>query len=229
MGYSITQDNYFDLEQPMKSEELYNVIEVPISPFVENEDEESVYTMEDDAPIDAGEEQVLICEYNSIPIIGASAEITASSPNIVITATDYFAWGAKVTVKNNGGAAGTFSIEITGTPLNVIGEETITAEDAASIAESGRLKYEMQGNHLIQSRDIAQSIADGLLASYSIPRKDCTLDWRGNPALELTDEVTPVIYKDDLITTTDDFIVYKQKIDFDGTVKASLEGRKVLV
>ena len=229
MAYSITKDDYFDLEQPMKSEELYNIIEVPIAPFAESEDAEDVYTSDEEISIEAGETKELICEYNSIPVIDAAAEIVAPGTITIIGDPDYYAWGAKITVKNNGGTAGTFTLTISGKPLNVIGEETITAENAASIAESGRLKYEVKGNHLIQDRLVAQSIADGLLASYSVPRKDCTLNWRGNPALVLNDEIESVIYKDDFITTTDIFRIYKQKFDFDGTLKGSTEGRKVTV
>jgi len=227
MAYSITKDDYFDLEQPMKSEELYNIIEVPISPFAESEEDEDVYTSEEEISIEARETKELICEYNSIPVIDALADITPSSGDIDIDFVDYYAWGARVTITNGGGIAGTFTLTISGKPLNVIGEETITAENAASIAESGRLKYEVKGNHLIQDRLVAQSIADGLLASYSVPRKDCTLNWRGNPALVLNDEIEAVIYKDDLITVTDIFRIYKQKFDFNGTLKGSTEARKV--
>jgi len=227
MAYSITKDDYFDLEQPMKSEELYNIIEVPISPFAESEEDEDVYKSDKEISIEAGETKELICEYKSIPVIDAAAKIVAPG-TITITASDYYAWGAKITVVNSGGTAGTFTLTISGKPLNVIGEETITAENAASIAESGRLKYEVKGNHLIQDRLVAQSIADGLLASYSVPRKDCTLNWRGNPALVLNDEIEAVIYKDDLITVTDIFRIYKQNFSFDGTLKGSTEGRKVV-
>jgi hypothetical protein len=228
MAYSITRNDYFDLEQPQKSEELYNVIEVPTSPFIENEDDEDVFTSEDDVSIEAGETKEMICEFNSIPVIDVVITIVPSSGDITVDEvnTKIFAWGAKVIVIN-AGLAGTFTIEIAGKPLNVIGEETVIAESTSSIAESGRLKYEMKGNHLIQDRALAQYIVDGLLASYSVSRKDCTLNWRGNPALELNDEIEPVIYQDDLITTTDTFKIYKQKFDFDGTLRASTEGRKV--
>jgi hypothetical protein len=228
MAYSITKDDYFDLEQPMKSEELYNIIEVPISPFAEAEDDEDVYTSDEEISIEAGETKELICEFNSIPVINAAVNFGASLPAITETGESIFAWGAKIMVTNSGGVSGTFTITITGKPLNVVGEETITAESAASIAECGRLKYEVKGNHLIQDRLIAQSIADGLLASYSVPRKDCTLNWRGNPALVLNDEIEAVIYKDDLITVTDIFRTYKQKFDFDGTLRSSTEARKVV-
>lgn len=229
MAYSITKDNYFDLEQPAKSNELFNAIEVPISPFAVNDDTEDVYTSEEEHAIDAGEVKTIIAEFNSIPVKDAEAVIVPSSGDIIIdeVETKYFAWGAKVVIENTGLFPGTFTMSITGLPFTVISEETIADENLSSIAENGRLKYEFPGNHLIQERAIAETIAAGLLESYSTPRKDVSISWRGNPALELDDEIEAPTYQKEGIDTRENFTVFKQKLDFDGTLRGSLEARKI--
>jgi hypothetical protein len=53
------------------------------------------------------------------------------------------------------------------------------------------------------------------------------LNWRGDVALELGDEITTPVYKRGTTTVNDDFYVFKTKINYDGTLNSVLEGRKI--
>ena len=111
--------------------------------------------------------------------------------------------------------------------VKVTAKELMAAEDNDSITENGLMKYTYPDNHLIQSRLIAQDIANNLLDTYSIPRKDVNVSWRGNPALELLDEIQVPEYQKGAINTQGLFYIYKQKLDYDGTLKGIIDGRKI--
>src|SRR5690606_3851216 len=82
------------------------------------------------------------------------------------------------------------TVTITGRPLRVLSRERVVARDQASITEPGVLRFELEANPLIQTRAVAQQLADLILASAKDPRRDLELEWRGNPALELGDKIT---------------------------------------
>ena len=106
--------------------------------------------------------------------------------------------------------------------LKVQGAEKVIAFDEVSIREHGRIKYTFPKNPLVQTREQAQKIADNLLAYYKEPRRDLTLEWRGNPALLLGDRIQVV---DEY--GGEDFFITMQNIEYDGGLKVSMEGRKV--
>jgi hypothetical protein len=64
---------------------------------------------------------------------------------------------------------------------------------------------------------MAQQIADQILASAKDARRDLTVDWRGNPALELGDLVT---------IKGRDYHIIRQEIDWAGALSARTVGRK---
>jgi hypothetical protein len=167
-------------------------------------------------------------KYTDPPIIDATAKAyqvvagETTETELTITSSSFYAWGADFTV-NNGGLD--YVIVVTGKRFAVEGKEVVTAEDADSIAELGELKYTMPVNELIQTREVGQAIADALVASYAAYRRDVELSWRGNPAVELVDIATIPEYG----AVTGDFYVTKQEIEFDGTLRASLSGRKVAI
>jgi len=69
----------------------------------------------------------------------------------------------------------------------------------------------------VQTLDQAQAIADALLASVKDPRRDIEVEWRGNPALLLGDQVS---------VKGEGYYVIRQELDWDGTLSARLTGRK---
>ena len=229
MTYSITKDQYFTRNQPAKSEELKNRVTVKYSPLIEDEEgEKEIYRSPEPISLAAGAEIVIDAEYDvSIDMTGDHENDTGST--FSLTVENYYGAGALVTVKNIGASPGTTELVITGIPLIV--DETAaafeSAEDAASIADNGVLEYQFSDNHLIQTKAQAAAIAAALITSYALPRKDVSLNWRGDVALELGDEITTPVYKRGTTTVNDDFYVFKTKINYDGTLNSVLEGRKI--
>ena len=248
MAYEITKNDYFQLQQPAKSEDLNNIIEVASNPLNIHDFNDELYKTSEAIPISDNETIYAEIKYRDIPnlnpiataywvaettTVPAEAEeleyndTTGEISNPILDSyTEYYSWGANVRVTNDYGEDGYCIIVVSGYPLKPE-PEIMVARDADSIAENGILKYEYPENHLIQSRDIAQDIADDLLDSYSTPRKDVNLQWRGNPALELRDEIQVPEYQKYSINTQGIFTIYKQVIEFDGTLKSTVDARKV--
>ena len=227
--YEVTKDQYFTRNQPAKSEELKNRVTVKYSPLIEHEDgDQEIYRSPEPISLAAGAEIIIDAEYDvSIDVTGDHENDTGST--FSLTVENYYGTGALVTVKNTGANPGTTELVISGTPLVV--DETAAAfepaEDSASIAENGVLEYKFPENHLIQTAEQAAAIAAALITSYATPRKDVSLNWRGDMALELGDEITVPVYQRGTTTVNDDFYVFKTKLDYDGTLKAATEGRKI--
>ena len=223
---AITKDDYFGREQPAKSEELANSIEVSTQPLAEPSAAEEVYRSPETETIAAAASVTINVQYSSPPVIEAVASLeNESDPSIVIADATYYAWGCDVTIY--GGSGGTFDLVVEGKPLTVANQETIVSEDTDSIRENGILRYKFPDNALVQTRAMAQDIADALLASYKTPRKDVSLEWRGNPALELADIVEVPEYQRGAIDERGDFAVTRQGITFEGGLTATIDGRKV--
>lgn len=253
MAYIIDKDNYFKNTQLAKSEELINIVEVASNPIIIHDladlFDDEFYKTSEPFPIAAGETIVTEIKFKSVPVKGPVAqgyfvaETTTEPPyeeleyseehgNIsseeLTTTAVYYAWGATVTVTNNYGQDGYCIIVVSGYPLKAE-PEIVTAQDDESIAENGVLKYKYPDNHLIQSRAISENIADTLVVSYATPRKDINLSWRGNPALELLDEIQAPIYQKKGINTQGFFYIFRQTLEFDGALRSVLDGRKVSI
>jgi hypothetical protein len=227
MAYSITTDDYFSLSQPAKSEELKNRVIVRYSPLVLGSEEE-VYRSDDPISLGAGEEITIEAAYSNDPCVtavGSIENVTAGTFDII--AENYYSWGAIITIKNISATPGTCELVIDATPLTVEGKSFETAEDEDSIEENHIMEYQFPENHLIQNNTVAAMITTALIESYATPRNDVSVDWRGNPALELGDEIEPTVYEKNDTIVTDLFYIYKQKFNFDGTLQSQIEGRKI--
>lgn len=250
MAYIINQNDYFQKQQPAKSEELINVVEVSANPLLIDDFNDEYYKTSTPIYIANGATIIEEIKYSESPLLEAEAHayyvpetLTTESPAIgqdleyddttgkiisteLSSSTEYYAWGARVTITNDFGAEGFYVIVVSGYPFKK-NSQIMSAQDDDSIAENGILKYKYPDNHLIQSRVIAQNIADNLLATYVVPRKDISLNWRGNQALELNDEIQVPEYLKDGINTQGIFKIYKQQLEYDGTVTQKTDGRKV--
>lgn len=217
---TITRDDYFSKDNPPKSDQVANYIEVETQPLRPDTSTE-VYRSNNPIAVAAGQSYNLTTYYNNKPCINAVASLVGAT-NTTITATTYYAWGANLTLKNSGSTTENVTPVINATPLKILNQEKAIAQDATSILLNGKLKYTFPNNQLVQTLALAQVIADALLASYKDPRRDLTMDWRGNPALLLGDRVT-VIDRNNSI----DYFTTKQEIDFDGSLRVKMEGKKV--
>ena len=231
MSYAITKNDYFDRTQPAKSEELVNLVNVPVAALTPDDAPSEVYRSADPVTLAAGATIEIIAEYSNCPVTGGAAVLEDASAGIAIdpALTNYYAWGAVVTIKNSGVASGVFTLFAKGTILNENSDEIVTDEDADSQLENGVLKYDYPKNHLVQSQETGAAIAAALLDGYKTPRKDVSLTWRGDPSLELGDIIEAPVYQRGAIDERAEFYIYKNKLDFDGTLRATTEARKVLM
>jgi hypothetical protein len=224
----ITSDEIFKKSQPAKSEELVNFVEV--SYFTpETQEPGPVYTSQE-ITLAGGQSTTIEFKYSEPPVKGATAERVKSEGyaaiNLTITASSLYAWGGSVTVSNSSAGEGKFKVVVTGQAIK-FEAALVTKKDDQSILENGLLKYTYPENRLIQTKAMAEKIADGLLASYKTPRKDVSIEWIGNPALELGDTIEVPEYQKQGLDIRGEFSVYKNKIEFDGTLRQSTEGRKI--
>ncbi len=221
-AYGIGADDYFTKNNPLKWSEIANYIEVetqPLKPDVEQE----VYRSNDPVSINAGETKTITAFYNHTPCIDAVANIEGTG---TITEATYYAWGA--TVKVTSSTTGTFTLVINAKPLKVLNKEKAIAQDEQSITDNGKLRYEFPKNPLVQTLDVAQRIADKLLQYYKDPRRDVSIEWRGNPALELGDIITVSDYQRNNVDSRGYYYITKQELEYDGSLRATLEGRRAL-
>lgn len=225
--YQITPDDYRSKNQPAKSDEIANYIIVETQPLKPVDTPEEVYRSNESVSIAAGETMTITVHYNDTPVIEATASLEGQGANTTITNINYYAWGADVKITNSGTADDTFILVITGKPLKVQGKERAIAYDEASIIEHGKIVYEFSKNHLVQTKAMAQKIADKLLASFKDSKRDLSLDWRGNPALILGDIVNIPEYQRGHIDQRGNFYITRQILDYDGSLTAILEGRKM--
>lgn len=216
-AYGIGPDDYFDKDNPAKDNGIANYIEVetqPLRPDVVRE----VYRSNEE--ITTTESKTFTIYYNETPCINAVASLEGTGS---ITNDTYYAWGADITV-----SAGTFKIIVNAQPLKVLNKEKAIAQDQNSITDNGLIKYTFPGNPLVQTLSVAQSIADKLLQYYKDPRRDITMDWRGNPALLLGDLITVPDYQRGGNDVRGYYYVTKQEIEYTGALRAKLEGRRAI-
>ena len=226
-AYGIGADDYFSKDQPSKSGEMANYIIVDTQPLRPADNPEEVYRSNDPVSINAGQTKSLTVFFNSEPVIEATASLEGQNQDTTITNAIYYAWGANIEITNSGTASDTFTLIITGKPLVVQNKERAIAKDDTSIIENGKITYTFPGNHLIQTLDMAQDVANTLLASFKDPRRDVSIEWRGNPAIELADIITLPDYQRDGIDKRGYYYVTRQELEYDGGLRASLEGRKI--
>lgn len=213
---SNTKDNYYTKDNPIKWSQIANHIEVNTLPLSVGQPE-VVYTTSEPEPIGANETRTLTIFYSKQPCINASATITGPA---TIDSITYYSWGASVTVSST--VETTFGFSVTADPLIVIGQQTIIRENAQSITDNGLIQFKFPDNPLVQTRSQAIDIAERLVNYYSNPRRDVALNWRGNPAWELGDNIA--VIDDNEINA---YGIVRQSLDWDGTLKATLEGRRV--
>lgn len=219
----VTRDDYFSKDNPNNYNDLANYIVVKTMPLLPAESTE-VYKTKDDNPetIAADETKTLTIYYSKKPVIDASVSLVDAPVGASITNVNYYAWGADVAVTSP--TEGTFKLTATAKPLEVQGSQTIVAQDAASIREHGKKIYTFKDNPLIQTPEMAQMIAEKCLALSKDSRRDLDLNWRGDPALQLGDRITVPDSK----TTTADFYVVSQSLNFDGGLRVTTKGKKVI-
>jgi len=225
-AYGIGPDDYFRKDNPVKWSEIANYIEVetqPLKPDVEQE----IYRSDEPLELEPGQAKTITIFYNESPAINTTFSLD-DGVNLDIMHIDRYAWGANIKIVNTGEQTDNAIVIARGRPLKIINKERVVAKDENSITDNGMLKYTFPGNPLVQTRTVAQRIANKLLAYYKDPRRDIEIDWRGNPALLLGDIILTPDYQRSGEDQRGLFYVTKQELEYNGALRAKLSGRRAL-
>lgn len=220
----IDENNYFNLQQPSNVDNTANKITVITQPLTAATTPEDIYVgTETTTSVSSFTVDV---KFNKKPCVNCTASMihVNGEPYYTITSQSFTSFGGTISIS---GSAGKYKIKVVGYPLTVQGSETITRSDSTSIAENGLQSYNYPDNALVQDSILGAEIAETLLASYKNNRKDIELSWRGNPALELSDIVQCPEYNKNEIYSAKKYVVVRNQIDYDGTLKQSSRLRKV--
>ncbi|MGE5585718.1 MAG: hypothetical protein ACM309_09370 [Bacillota bacterium] len=224
--HPITPDDYFPpLRSPARKEQVANEIVVRTLPVAPAAEATEVCRTNTPIVVPAGSGVVVTVQYSQPPVIDAVASLVDPPAGVSITDASYYAWGADVSIANVSVEDASVTLVVTGRAFSVQGGQEVIARDEVSIEADGLIRYEFAENHLIQTPAQAQAIAEGLLASAQVARRDVEFEWRGNPALELGDPV--------LVTTDAAYgrqslcAVIRQELDWSGALTARLAGRRL--
>jgi hypothetical protein len=222
----ITRSEYFSKERPSRYEEIINKIEIETHPLVISSGTSTVY--ETDEPINLPGSATLDpieIKYTELPVSSPTVNLVGTGCTPVLDSAEYYSWGCILNISNTAGTTGTFTIDITGYTYSPIGIRVVSSQNDASIAANGLKVHRLPTNHLLQLFEDVQTIADGLIDSYSNPRNDLILTWRGNPAMELGDIIVVPEYGSNQAV----FKVYKIQSTFDLSFKQTISARYVEV
>jgi hypothetical protein len=227
--FEVTKNDYYNRNQPSRPEELANVVELKMMPLRLATTIDEVFRSRDAITLDPGAVFTVEAQYSKVPVSEAVAslvDLTLSGPEI--TAASYYAWGAKITITNKSLTnISTFKVKVDGYPLVVQGETILWVSDEQSIKEHGVQRYTFPDNHLVQDNTVGYAIVNAILASYKQLKKDVSVDWRGNPALSLDDEIEVPEYQKNDLSILGIFRVFRNKLSYDGTLRSVTEGRKI--
>jgi len=218
--YGISLDDYFKKDNPSRQKDIANRVVIETQPLTLGSVEEIYKSSE--IEIEANKPKSLIIQFNHTPCIDVNISLIGDG---VIVDSQIYAWGAEITVSST--VNGVFKITANGKPLKVISKDQIILEDNNSIIDNGRVEYKLPPNPLIQSRAMAEIMAEKLLQYYKDPRRDLELEWRGNPALELGD----IVMVDDYSRGEGEkgyYYITKQELEYAGYLRAKLSGRRAL-
>jgi hypothetical protein len=230
--YSFTRDNYFTKDHPLKWTEICNYVEVHATPLIPDIEQE-IY--QDTTPTSLpgnGATTTMFYIFNATPAIDIVTPITFEIEGgnllsgVQVRAISIYSWAASVSYKNYSADPKTLiSVSILGKPMISGGTISVTASDSESIRANGKQVSPIIENDLIQTPAQARIIAETMLASYKDPRRDLTLNARGNIWLHLGDRVTAPDYLDATLT---DYTIGRQEITWDGGLRVDVTARRVV-
>jgi len=212
---SLTVSKFFKKNTPAKTDELANYIEVETQPLSEGTLTE-IYRSNSTIAVAASSSVSLSVTYNTSPCVDVVGDLEGET-NTTISAATYGATGADVTLTNSGGSTENVTLTIDGKPLTAANRVKVISQDSDSITEYGKIKFVFPQNSLIQAETMAQDIADLILAAYKDARRDLDMEWRGNPAVELSDKIT---------VESVGYHVIRQEFNYDGALRTKTIGRR---
>lgn len=229
--YQIDASMFFNRDNPVAKNEIINVMEVTTHPLSIPGSTSTVYESTDGITLQPLETRVIDVKYSTPPVSGGSASISdAGGLSVSITAAEYYAWGAVITVANASPFGGDIKLEIEGYQITEEGSITVTKTASDSKASNGVVTHLYEDNHLIQTETHADIIGTYGVLLYKEGRRDAVVTWMGHPAVELADLVEVPVYQKGAIDNKSNYIIYKQetRIDDDG-LEITTSGREANV
>lgn len=220
----INRSCYYNIDRPVKWTEIANKVEVVTMPRKPSA-EENVFRTE--VELEGEEAYSFVAFYEDKPVIDISLEIEVKNGNeneIQIDEFTPYVWGAQIAITNKTQVSKEVGIAVKGKVLRVEGRQKIVVEDAESIKENGEILYSFPDNPLIQTPKQARDIANKLIESFTDPRRDAQVSWRGNPSLELGDKILIPDYPDEEIK--DEYYIIRQVLEYDGGLISEITARK---
>jgi len=231
-NYQISQDDYFDKRLPAKTEELRNTVSAEVRRYEISDEvpQPTVYESSEEFEIQAGVTKTVTIEFSEFPVLTPTASIVQPGTDLApvhaeISSVSYYSWGAVLEIDTD--TTESVSIKAVGSPVTEESVRTVSKSDSSSITEYGQREYKLPENQLVQTQAQADTITDTLLDAYSGVRRDISLDWRGNPALELTDGIRAPEYKKGGIDTQQDYKIIRQSIRLDSGLRVRTEARLI--
>jgi len=165
-----------------------NRIQVQTYPYVPGT-ETTVWELRDDKIINNGEVKTYEIKYTSYDaVVDGYASLSSTPSGATITDEIHYSWGAVIEV--TGSADGQeLTLSILAKPLELEGAQLITRTDGESIRRNGDRSLTIKDNKLIQNALLAGLIADSILETTAQEQRDIQIDWRGDPTIEIGDEV----------------------------------------
>lgn len=229
---TITSDDYFEINRPMK--ERRNYIVVPVCPLIPENEDDDIYSS-DDIEVGAGDttievdidlDNIVVYKYGNISIVNSRED--GSDITMIGVLTEEKPYKFKATFTKIDGTSGTFTYKIVGKKLlPTVGNEPAISYDQDSINLHQKQEEELSENYLIQSSSFAQTIADAILLSLNDRGRDIEIEVQGNPCYELGDIISVETYKK--LSVYEEFRIIRQqfKCDRDG-MRVKITGRKTV-
>ena len=152
---------------------------------------------------------------------------TPPGAGVHINSQTNYNWGSEIEFHNTGNVPFEItSITIRGKPVRVKGRKLVTAQDSGSIRAYGKLSLSRPiDNEFIQSEELAQEIADDILAANKATRKDVTIEAFGYTDLELGDRIQAVSFQN---TELKNYALTSQEFEYDrGVFRVKYKGRRI--
>lgn len=150
--------------------------------------------------------------------IDCNLALTSTPSGATISSVTYYSYGAHIEVTGSADGQVINTLTVSGKPLTASGGRIVTETDGPSIRRNGDKTLAIMDNRLIQSATFAEEIAEAIIAITANESRDVSIDWRGDPTLELGDKVT---------VDGIDGVIVTQEFDFNGALKAKMQIRKV--
>lgn len=227
-------DGYIDLKEGWDEDLLRNYIEVECNPYISGASQIIWDNTEDRTLAGLGTETINVLydiRETSTAQFRTNAAINVVAANITITGSVFvtvqswtpYAYGGVLVLVNSAGTPRTVDrITITGNPLSNVGRCVERAQDVTSVAENGRKHYSLAGQRLIQSHEMALSIAQRLRDVWSDPFPPLSVDQqlRARPELQLGDRIR---INSSRLNLDRQYYIQRINMTFDGTLSGNME------